>query len=260
MNSPANKIFTDLRYDGRAAVHFGGACSHHPQPVEVRLNVTDSPLIEIRDLEMRRDMRTILQDVNLTIYHGDFVAITGPNGGGKTTLLRIILGLLKPTRGSVKFMPQRPAIGYLPQKNMIDSKFPLTVREVIASGLLGIRDVSAQEIDKRVDETLERIEMSELSQHSIGRLSGGQLQRVLLGRAIISNPKLLILDEPLSYVDKHFENHIYRLIAGIAPHCTTLLVSHEMSTIATMANRHLLVDRTVEQCTAHNHLVAKCVI
>ncbi|MDE6300893.1 MAG: metal ABC transporter ATP-binding protein [Muribaculaceae bacterium] len=258
MSLHANNSLSYLR-NNTAGIHFGGACSHHPTPVEVRLNITDSPLIELRDLGMRRESRVILRDVNLTVNHGDFVAITGPNGGGKTTLLRIILGLLRPTSGSVTFHPARPAIGYLPQKNMIDSQFPLTVREVIASGLLGTPGLKREYVNDRVLTTLQQIELENLADRPIGRLSGGQLQRVLLGRAIISDPQLLVLDEPLSYVDKHFEAHIYRLIAGIAPRCTTLLVSHEMSTIATMANRHLIVDRTVEQCSAHNHRVAECV-
>ena len=259
MNSQLSDHLFYLRTDRRSPLRAGGACSHHPAPVEVHLNVSDRPLIRIESLEFKREDRIILHDVNLIVNHGDFVAITGPNGGGKTTMLRIILGLLKPTSGSVSFIPERPVIGYLPQKNAIDSQFPLTVREVIQSGLLGIRGLSRSEIISRTDHTLERIEMSDLADRSIGRLSGGQLQRVLLGRAIIAEPTLLVLDEPLSYVDKHFEAHIYRLIAEIAPCCTTLLVSHEMSTIATMANRHLIVDRTVEACQANCHLMAECI-
>jgi len=202
---------------------------------------------------MRRDDREILHDVNLTVNRGDFVAITGPNGGGKTTLLRIILGLLKPTCGKVIFESPKPAIGYLPQKNMIDSQFPLTVRDVIMSGLLGIRNLNQQERNERFRTTIAQIEMENFADRPIGRLSGGQLQRALLGRAIIAEPQLLILDEPLSYIDKHFEAHIYRLLAEIAPHCTILLVSHEMTEIASMANRHLLVDRTVAECNAKCH-------
>lgn len=202
---------------------------------------------------MRRDDRVILDKVSLTINKGDFVAITGPNGGGKTTLLRIILGLLDPTAGKVVFCGKRPAVGYLPQKNMIDSQFPITVREVVRSGLLGCKGLSKDEKENRVGDTLRRIEMIDHADRPIGRLSGGQLQRVLLGRAIISRPELLVLDEPLSYIDKHFEAHIYRLIAEIAPQCTILLVSHEMSMIASMANRHLLVDRGVIECSANSH-------
>ncbi len=233
--------------------HHYGSCEHHPEPVIVELHPSALRMLQLRGVDMLREGRAILQDVNLDVNQGDFVAITGPNGGGKTTLLRIILGLLKPSSGSVSFPAGRPTIGYLPQKNMIDSHFPISVSEVVASGLLAIKGLSKEERASRVDETLQLIEMEDLAQRPIGRLSGGQLQRALLGRAIISKPKLLVLDEPLSYIDKHFEAHIYRLLAKIAPECTTLLVSHEMTTIASMANRHLLVDRTVTECTAQHH-------
>lgn len=234
----------------------GGACSHHPEPVEVHLNVSDELLFNVRNVTFKRDDRIILDNINLDVYKGDFIAITGPNGGGKTTLLRIILGLIKPTSGKVSFCGKSVSIGYLPQKNMIDSQFPITVKEVIASGLLGSKGISHLEKEKKINDILKKIELPELIDRPIGRLSGGQLQRVLLGRAIISEPCLLILDEPLSYIDKHFETHIYRLLAEIAPHCTILLVSHEMSMISSMANRHLLVDRKVMECKAPHHYVA----
>lgn len=231
--------------------HFG-TCCHHPEPVEVHLHVTDRPLIELHDVTMRRESRVVLDNVNLRINRGDFVAITGPNGGGKTTMLRIILGLLKPTSGSVHFPAGRPSVGYLPQKNSIDSHFPISVREVIASGLLGSEPTESANV--LIDRALERVEMTDLADRPIGRLSGGQLQRALLGRAIVSSPSLLVLDEPLSYVDKHFESHIYRLIASIAPNATIILVSHEMTTIAAMANRHIVVDRSVSECSAKRHI------
>ena len=236
--------------------HFPGSCCHHPEPVEVVLCTTNEKILVLSGVGMVRDDRTILHDVSLTINRGDFVAITGPNGGGKTTLLRIILGLLKPSFGTVEFIGQRPTIGYLPQKNMIDAQFPMTAHDVIKSGLLGCKGLTDSERDERVVEILNMIELPDAAARPIGRLSGGQLQRVLLGRAIISRPQLLVLDEPLSYIDKHFEAHIYRLIARIAPETTILLVSHEMTTIASMANRHLLVDRKVTECSAAHHYVS----
>lgn len=234
----------------------GGVCSHHPEPVAVNLNITDEPLIVLKDLKFFRGNKLILNNINLCVNKGDFVAITGPNGGGKTTLLRIILGLLKPSKGSVEIQDESVRIGYLPQKNMIDAQFPITVREVIGSGLLYYKGISSSKRNEMIDDTLKRIELSEFSSHPIGQLSGGQLQRVLLGRAIISKPSLLVLDEPLSYIDKHFEAHIYRIIAEIAPHCTVILVSHEMTTIATMANRHLIVDKDITECSATHHYLS----
>lgn len=245
-----------MSFVGDKIVLTGGACCHHPNPVEVHLHPTAEPVFSLHNICMKREDRVILEDVNLTVNKGDFVAITGPNGGGKTTLLRIILGLLKPTSGKVNFVSSRKSIGYLPQKNMIDSQFPLTVHEVIESGLLGIKGLSKKEKEEMVGHVLNQIELPKLAGRSIGRLSGGQLQRVLLGRAIIANPELLVLDEPLSYIDKHFESHIYRLIAEIAPYSTILLVSHEMTKIASMANRHLLVDCRVTECSAAHHYVS----
>lgn len=219
-----------------------------------------NPIIVLRGIAMRHDYRFVLEDVNLTINNGDFVAITGPNGGGKTTLLRIILHLLKPTLGTVEFFSEgmrvdRLPVGYLPQKNQIDSHFPISVREVVASGLLGCKDLAADEKAERVRRTIATIEMDAYADRPIGRLSGGQLQRALLGRAIISSPRVLVFDEPLSYIDKRFEGHIYDIVAGLAPTTTILLVSHEMSAIASMANRHVIIDRTLTECSASHHYV-----
>ena len=178
-------------------------------------------------------------------------------GGGKTTLLRIMLGLVKPTSGTVAVGPG-VTIGYLPQKNMIDSHFPVSVTEVVASGLLADRTLSARERARRVDEALDTVELRSHADSPIGTLSGGQLQRALLGRAIISRPNLLVFDEPLSYIDKHFESHLYGIIRTLAERATILLVSHEMTTIASMATRHLIVDRTIHECASRHHFGKSC--
>lgn len=212
------------------------------------------PLIELEHVTMTRDERRVLDDVSLTVSEGDFVAITGPNGGGKTTLLRIILGLLRPTSGIVRVAPGT-SIGYLPQKNQIDSHFPITIREVVESGLASARKLSRRERTERVDHILAMVEMADHADRPIGELSGGQLQRTLLGRAIISDPRLLVLDEPLSYIDKRFEQHLYSLVGEISHHATILLVSHEMTAIAGMANRHIIVDGGLHECSAAHHFI-----
>lgn len=219
-----------------------------------------SPIIQLSGINMLRENKAILSDVSLTINRGDFIAVTGPNGGGKTTLLRIILRLLDPTSGTVTYLRdgppcQRLHIGYLPQKNMIDSRFPISVKEVISSGLLGNGNNTSGKQPHDVEEVIKLVELQAHASAPIGTLSGGQLQRTLLGRALISRPEILILDEPLSYIDKHFEEHIYRIISDIAPHTTIILVSHEMSVISTMANRHIIVDHTLHECIAHRHFV-----
>lgn len=226
-----------------------------PQPT----NNGERPLIiSLKDVEMRFDNRMILSNINLSVYNGDFIAITGPNGGGKTTLLRIILKLLKPTKGEVEyFAPNGVAasqlnIGYLPQKNMIDSRFPLTVGEVIESGLFGNRSLPKKEINELVRETLKIVDLEQHATQSIGNLSGGQLQRTLLGRAIISKPSVLILDEPLSYIDKRFAERFYEILKQLSANTTVILVSHEMNIIADMATRQLYVDHTATDFSDNN--------
>lgn len=229
-----------------------GACTHHEG---VRL------LLSLCEVSFVRDSRLILDDVNFTVDRGDFLAITGPNGGGKTTLLRLILGLLTPGKGKIvyydehgKEMPRdafRP--GYLPQKNSVDSHFPITVGEVIASGLLSVNNLDKAEKQSRVAEALKLVELSDLASRPIGRLSGGQLQRALLGRAIVARPHVLILDEPLSYLDRHFEEQLYRILSQIADKSTVLLVSHQISKIDALANRHVIVDHALTECTHQHH-------
>ncbi len=209
---------------------------------------------------MQWERRVALRDVCFSVDEGDFVAITGPNGGGKTTMLRIILQLLKPTGGRVilrdnnREVKELP-IGYLPQRNMIDSRFPVSVESVVASGLLAVKGVAADERRERVRETISLMGLEAHARCPIGDLSGGQLQRTLLGRAIISRPRILVLDEPLSYVDKRFEHKMYGIVEGLSRHTTILLVSHEMSMISGMANRHIIVDGSLHECSAAHHYV-----
>ena len=216
-------------------------------------------LISLENIWMTYDSKIILRDICLSVNKGDFIAITGPNGGGKTTLLRILLKLIKPTKGTVTYRikpeASRLPIGYLPQKNSIDSHFPVTVEEVISAGLLNLNDISPREKSRRIDDTIAMMGLRYHARQPIGQLSGGQLQRALLGRAVISQPEILVLDEPLSYIDKRFEHHLYDIIGTIARDATIVLVSHEMSTISGMATRHLIIDHNLHECTSPHHSV-----
>ena len=164
-----------------------------------------------------------------------------------------MLGLLRPTRGTVT-RDRDVRVGYLPQKNMIDSHFPISVHEVISSGLLAL-DMDKVERRRLYDETIRRVGLEAHADQPIGQLSGGQLQRALLGRTIISHPRLLVMDEPLSYIDKHFEAQLYDLMRELARDTTIVLVSHEMTTIAGMANRHFIIDVELHECSAPHHYI-----
>jgi zinc transport system ATP-binding protein len=197
-------------------------------------------LIDLDKVAIAYEGKTILADVSLSLYEGDFLGITGPNGGGKTSLLKVVLGLLKPAAGRISFYQDgKPAaalrMGYLPQSNQIDRKFPVSVREVIASGLLSEKPLFRsfrREQNRRIDRTMEQMDVAYLASNPIEALSGGQLQRVLLARAIVSRPQVLILDEPASYLDKRFEAHFYPSLKEINQESAIIMVSHDISAMA----------------------------
>lgn len=218
------------------------------------------PVIALHDIRVTYTDRPVLPGISLRVNRGDFMTITGPNGGGKTTLLRVMLKLLRPDSGTVTYYDtegrptNRLAIGYLPQKSMIDTHFPITVGEVVRSGMIrNLWGRYPKDAAKRYDEVTQLMGISELADRPIGALSGGQLQRTLLGRALITDPTVLVLDEPLSYVDKRFEHQIYSIMADLAKRVTIVLVSHELSVISGMANRHIIVDNGVHECHSMHH-------
>ncbi|ADV42796.1 metal ABC transporter ATP-binding protein [Bacteroides helcogenes] len=221
-------------------------------------------IIEIKNLSAGYDNLTVLHDVNLTVYEHDFLGIIGPNGGGKTTLIKCILGLLKPAGGEIIFHPRRRTdidndssptanrqltMGYLPQYNSIDRKFPITVEETILSGLsskkpLASRFTSAHHEKART--VIARMGLEGMEERAIGALSGGQLQRALLGRAIISDPEVIILDEPSTYIDKRFEARLYELLAEINKDCAIILVSHDIGTVLQQVKSIACVNETLD--------------
>ena len=207
----------------------------------------DEVLIKIRDLSAGYDGRLVLRNVNLNVYERDFLGIIGPNGGGKTTLIKCILGLLKPSGGEIICRPL--TMGYLPQYSSIDRKFPITVEEVILSGLSSKKSLTSRFTSEHRDKALSviaRMGLEGMEKRAIGALSGGQLQRALLGRAIISDPEVVILDEPSTYIDKRFEARLYELLAEINKDCAIILVSHDIGTVLQQVKSIACVNETLD--------------
>lgn len=195
------------------------------------------PVIKIKNVSVGYDKITVLKNLNLEIFDNDFLGVIGPNGGGKTTLLKAILGLVKPFSGQIEFREdlkgkQKP-IGYLPQVKYIDRKFPITVFDVVKSGSMMQRNiVSKTRIKQKVTDLLHEMGIYGIRDKSIGQLSGGQMQRVFLCRALISTPKVLILDEPDTFVDNRFEGELYEKLRLLNQQMAIVLVSHDLGTIS----------------------------
>lgn len=199
------------------------------------------------------ERESVLEDINFTIYSGDFIGLIGPNGGGKTTLIKVLLGLVKPYRGSVsiKGLPVelgRKYLGYVPQLVEFDRQFPIRVWDVVQMGRLGSRGLLKRytaEDDQKVEETLRAVEMLDAARRSVGDLSGGQRQRVYIARALATQPEMLILDEPTSNVDPQVSNSIFSLLHMLNETMTILLITHDMSAVSSYTktigciNRHL---------------------
>lgn len=212
------------------------------------------PLIRLEHISAAYDRKTVLEDINLSVGEQDFVGIIGPNGGGKTTLVKLMLGLLKPTRGIIRFYregKETPEIsmGYLPQYTTIDKKFPISVYEVVLSGLNKQKSLLrpfTKEHHEKTRAIIARMGLEGLEQRPIGQLSGGQLQRALLGRALVSHPQVLILDEPNTYIDKRFEKRLYELLENINREHTIILVSHDIGTVLHNAKTIACVNHTLD--------------
>lgn len=209
-------------------------------------------IMEISNLSTAYDSSNVLEGVNLNIHANDYLGIIGPNGGGKSTLLKCILGIKKHS-GTIRFFDKNgeethsPKIGYLPQYTKVDSDFPITVEEVIQAGIpcKPLQWRKKKQAQHLVEQTMDKVGVSNLSKLPIGQLSGGQLQRVLLGRAIVSQPDILMLDEPNTYLDKTHEIKLYEILAEINKDCAIILVSHDIGTILQQVKQVACVERTL---------------
>ncbi len=206
-------------------------------------------LLEIKGVTAGYEDQAAIENAEFAVYENDFIGIIGPNGGGKTTLLKVMLGLQKPWKGDVRYYFRSGGqMGYLPQINQFDSSFPISVYEVVLSGLAKPRKILSRYSagdHKKAMAVLEDTGVSNLKTKSIGDLSGGQMQRVFLARAIISNPEILFLDEPNTYVDNKFEGELYEMLKVLNERMAIVLVSHDLGTISSCIKSIVCVNKTV---------------
>lgn len=215
--------------------------------------MVSSPVIEVHGLWFSFNGNPVLEDVNLTIHPRDFLAVIGPNGGGKTTLLKLMLGLLEPDRGTVRVFGHSPreaagSIGYVPQEIDINKGFPISVRDVVLMGRMrgggGWRRFSRP--DKiAARQALERVEMWEYRKRRIGELSGGQRQRVFMARALVGEPKILFLDEPTASVDQKGQTDFYALLKELNENVTVVVVSHDLMVLSSYIKSVACVSQQV---------------
>ncbi|MFC2087329.1 metal ABC transporter ATP-binding protein [Bacteroidota bacterium] len=204
-------------------------------------------MIEFHSVYAGYNKHSVLEDVNLTIKENDFIGVIGPNGGGKTTFLKLILGLIKPLKGKILFTSSinSRSFGYVPQIQKLDPKFPISVEEVVISGLSSTNPFqSLKKNNKTVDQTLNILKINTLKNRPIGELSGGQRQKALIGRAIVSSPSLLLLDEPDTYVDSEFEGELYELLRELNKKMAVILVSHDLGTISSYVKTIACINRS----------------
>lgn len=211
-------------------------------------------IISVRNLGVAYDGYTALEDVNLDIYENDFIGIIGPNGGGKTSLIRAIMGAISYS-GTIDIdaslrHKNHYKIGYMPQVSEFDMRFPISLEEVVLSGLQTENGFLGRysKQDKALARTLlDKMGIANLAARPIGEVSGGQMQRALLCRAIISEPRLLILDEPTNFVDNRFEYEFYNMVKQLNDKMAILIVSHDLGTITSVVKSIVCVNRTVHR-------------
>ncbi|MBR5000293.1 MAG: metal ABC transporter ATP-binding protein [Rikenellaceae bacterium] len=207
--------------------------------------------ISLRNINVFYDQKQVLESVNLDINRTDFIGVIGPNGGGKTTLMKTILKQV-PFSGEVHYHISNLRIGYMPQLQDVDKSFPISVKDVVVSGLQSEKGVwgrYGKDEYKRAETLLEMAGINNLSNRAIGELSGGEFQRAILCRAVISNPHVLILDEPTNFVDNRFEKELYELLKTLNEQMAIVMVSHDLGTITSYIKTIVCVNRIVH----HHH-------
>jgi zinc transport system ATP-binding protein len=213
-------------------------------------------IIELRNVSFAYNGTSVLDDVTLTIGARESVCMVGPNGGGKTTLLRLVLGQLRPTKGTVRVFGRSPEqvrlrMGYMPQHAQYDPQFPATVMDIVlmgrlgGPGLLGRLGWFSREDRRAALEALARVHLDDLASRPFAALSGGQRQRVLIARALCCEPELLLLDEPTANVDTLVEARLFEVLQELARSMTVVVVSHDLGFVSNLAENVLCVNRRV---------------
>ena len=210
--------------------------------------------LRLRDINAGYNGRIQLRDVSIDIDDRDFVGIVGPNGGGKTTLLRVILGLLPPYSGTIEYLRNGEradslSVGYLPQTRDIDTDFPISVGDIVASGMNSPRRLFggySKEQRRMAEETMRTIGIEDMKHRTVKALSGGELQRVLFARALVSRPEVLVLDEPDNFVDDDFETFMYDTIRSVNKDAAVIMVSHDTDFVTTNAKKIIEVNERVK--------------
>jgi zinc transport system ATP-binding protein len=215
-------------------------------------------MIDIGDLDFAYGQRLVLKHINLAVESGTTLGVIGPNGGGKTTLVRLLLGLLSPTRGQISVGQMSPAaavgrgdlIGYLPQHPQAPENFPLNVRQFVRLGLCGktglLNPYTKMDLES-VESVLAKVGITELADEPVGRLSGGQLQRVFMARALAPRPKALLLDEPMTGIDSSGQEKFVQFLRDLKKEMglTLILISHDLRTVAELSDRVACLNVTL---------------
>lgn len=214
-------------------------------------------ILEIEHLSFGYEKNPILQGVNLSIHEGEFIVIFGPNGGGKTTFLKLLMGFLKPDAGRISLFHKSPQkarekLSYVPQAAQFDKEYPLSVIDLVLMGCLNKMTRwghFSYESKERALEALEKVGLADKKNQPFGTLSGGQAQRALIARALVSEPSLLLLDEPTASVDPEAEVQIHNLLLDLKRSMTILMVTHDLQPLIEKADRLLCVHRTITPYT-----------
>jgi zinc transport system ATP-binding protein len=213
--------------------------------------MTDHPLLEVKNVSFAYEGGLILEAVNLSVSQGEFIGIFGPNGGGKTTFLQLLMGFLKPIKGTIRFLNRPPKmtrshIGYVPQMAAYDKQFPISVLELVLMGCLTQASpwgTFSKTVKKKALTALEQVDLLDQQHAAFGSLSGGQAQRALIARALVSNPELLLLDEPTASIDAHAQKELGELFIRLKGEVTILMVTHDLQEISQRVDRWICINR-----------------